>query len=79
MGVGTVKGSPEAALQKKWLTERYHAPSDDLNQPVDFSAAGKFEDVVMALALKVADAPQAPQWKADSFFVRFVPETASGK
>ena len=63
-------------LKKKWLTERYHAPSDDLNQPVDLAAAGKFEDVMMALALKVADAAAPPQWKSDSFFVRFV---SSGK
>ena len=33
--VGFVKGSPEEQLSKKWLGERYHAPSDDLNQPVD--------------------------------------------
>ncbi len=72
MSVGAVNGSPEAALKKKWLTERYHAPSDDLNQPVDLAAAGKFEDVMMALALKVADAAAPPQWKSDSFFVRFV-------
>jgi hypothetical protein len=78
MSVGVVKGSPEAAIQKKWLTERYHAPSDDLNQPVDLAAAGKFEDVMAALALKVADEPQPPQWKPDSFFRRFVkPERAS--
>jgi Zn-dependent M28 family amino/carboxypeptidase len=79
MGVGAVKGSPEAAVQKQWLTERYHAPSDDINQPVDLAAAGKFEDVMMALALKVADAPQSPKWNGDSFFVRFVPQTVSGK
>ncbi len=59
MSVGVVKGSPEAAIQKKWLTERYHAPSDDLNQPVDLAAAGKYEDVMMALALKVADTSPA--------------------
>jgi Zn-dependent M28 family amino/carboxypeptidase len=75
MGVGAVKDSPESVAQKKWLTERYHAPSDDLNQPVDLAAAGKFEDVMMALALKVANAPEPPQWKSDSFFVRFVPQT----
>jgi len=46
MSVGAVNGSPEAAIKKKWLTERYHAPSDDLNQPVDLAAAGKFEDVM---------------------------------
>ncbi len=44
MKVGFEKGSPEEAIEKKWLTERYHAPSDDLNQPVDLGAAAKFED-----------------------------------
>ncbi len=38
--VGFDKGSPEEQIAKKWLTERYHAPSDDLNQPVDKQAAG---------------------------------------
>jgi Zn-dependent M28 family amino/carboxypeptidase len=79
MGVGAVKGSPEAALQKQWLTERYHAPSDDINQPVDLATAGKFEAVMTALALKVANAPQPPQWNSDSFFVRFAPQASSGK
>jgi Zn-dependent M28 family amino/carboxypeptidase len=79
MSVGSVKGSPEAATQKKWLTERYHAPSDDVNQPVDLAAAGKYEDVMMALAFKVADAPQPPQWKSDSFFRRFVTPAAGGQ
>jgi Zn-dependent M28 family amino/carboxypeptidase len=77
MNVGAVKGSPEAALQKQWLTERYHAPSDDLNQPLDLAAAGQFEAVLTALALKVANAEKPPQWSSDSFFVRFAPKTAS--
>ena len=41
MSVGAAKGSPEAALKKTWLTERYHAPSDDLNQPVDLGRRRK--------------------------------------
>jgi Zn-dependent M28 family amino/carboxypeptidase len=72
MKVGFRPGSPQADLAKKWLTERYHAPSDDLNQPVDLSAAGKFEDIVEGLAVKVANDPQRAAWKADSFFRRFV-------
>jgi len=79
MSVGFVKGSPEAAIHKQWLTERYHAPSDDINQPVDLAAAGKYEDVMEALAMKVADAPQAPQWKSDSFFRRFLPQATAGQ
>jgi Zn-dependent M28 family amino/carboxypeptidase len=71
MKVGFEKGSPEEATEKKWLTERYHAPSDDLNQPVDLAAAGKFEDVVRDLTLDVANADGPPHWKSDSFFRRF--------
>ena len=65
MKVGFEKGSPEEAIEKKWLTDRYHAPSDDLNQPVDLAAAAKFEDLVRGLALDVADADQPPHWKED--------------
>jgi Zn-dependent M28 family amino/carboxypeptidase len=79
MKVGFTPGSPEAVTEKKWLTERYHAPSDDLDQPVDLTAAGKFEDIVQGLAIKVADNPQRPQWKSDSFFRRFTTESAAGQ
>ncbi len=78
MSVGVTKGSPEADIAKAWLTERYHAPSDDVNQPVDLAAAGKYEDVMLALALKVADSA-APQWKGDSFFRRFVPQGSASQ
>jgi Zn-dependent M28 family amino/carboxypeptidase len=79
MSVGFKPGSPEAAAHKKWLTERYHAPSDDVDQPVDLAAAGKFEDIVQDLAVKVADAPQRPQWESNSFFRRFVVVSDAGR
>jgi Zn-dependent M28 family amino/carboxypeptidase len=41
MKVGYEANTPEAAIAAKWIAERYHAPSDDLNQPIDLSAAGK--------------------------------------
>ncbi len=64
----------EAKVQEEWLKNRYHAPSDDLNQPVNKATAGKYEDVVSAFMLAVADAPQRPTWKPDSFFRRFATE-----
>jgi Zn-dependent M28 family amino/carboxypeptidase len=79
MSVGFKPGSPEAAAHKKWLTERYHAPSDDVDQPVDLAAAGKFEDIVQDLAVRVADAPQRPQWESNSFFRRFVVVSDAGR
>jgi Zn-dependent M28 family amino/carboxypeptidase len=75
MKVGYTKGSPEEATAMKWLHERYHAPSDDLNQTVDLEAAGKFETMVADIALRVADAAKPPAWNSDSFFERF----AAGK
>jgi len=79
MSVGFKPGTPEAAAHKKWLTERYHAPSDDVSQPVDLAAAGKFEDIVQALAVKVANDPQRPHWNNDSFFGRFVVVSGAGR
>ena len=58
-------------LYQDWLTHRYHAPSDDLDQPVVLPAAGKYEEIIQQLLVKVADDPQRPQWKADSFFRRY--------
>ena len=71
MKVGYEADSPEAEIARKWTAERYHAPSDDLNQPVDRSAAGKFVAVVRTLAVRIADRTDRPKWNAASFFKRF--------
>jgi hypothetical protein len=68
---GYLPGSPEEKLHKDWLKERYHAPSDDLNQPVDKTAAAQFNQIILNLAERVANATGRPQWKPDSFFRRF--------
>ncbi|HXB75203.1 MAG TPA: M28 family metallopeptidase [Candidatus Acidoferrales bacterium] len=71
MAFGYTVGSKEEAIAKQWLTDRYHAPSDDLNQPVDMKAAGQYNRLMMTLAEAVANNPARPKWKADSFFRRF--------
>jgi len=71
MKVGYEKGSPEEGIAKRWLTERYHAPSDDLQQPVDKQAAGKFDQFVAKLLERIADQEQRPAWKESSFFKRY--------
>ena len=70
-GFGNEKGSKEEAIENKWLAERYHAPSDDLNQPVDKAAAGKFNDLLEHLLIRVANADTKPAWKQTSFFKRY--------
>jgi peptidase M28-like protein len=64
-------GSPDEKTRLAWVRDRYHQPSDDLNQPVDFEAAAKFNRVIMALLRRVADDAARPTWNADSFFKRF--------
>ncbi len=71
MKVGYEPGSSEAEIARKWTAERYHAPSDDLNQPIDLGAAGKFVEVVRTLALRIADRPDRPHWLPNSFFKRY--------
>jgi Zn-dependent M28 family amino/carboxypeptidase len=69
--VGFDKGSPEERIAKDWLTQRYHAPSDDLAQPVDKRAAGQFNVLVARLLERVANRDDRPRWKDSSFFKRF--------
>src|SRR5580698_5199652 len=68
---GYEPGSPEETTAKNWLQNRYHAPSDDLNQPVDLAAAAKFNRILLDLGTKVANAKDRPRWNPDSFFRRF--------
>ena len=68
---GYVPGSPEEKIFKTWMTERYHAVSDDLNQPVDKEAAADFDRFVAKLLVHVANADRKPEWKKDSFFRRY--------
>jgi Zn-dependent M28 family amino/carboxypeptidase len=69
--VGFAPGSPEQKTFKDWLTHRYHAPSDDVNQPVDLQAAGLYEQFIYRLLADVANEDERPQWKAESFFRRY--------
>lgn len=64
-------GTQDEKTRLAWVRDRYHQPSDDLNQPVDLEAAAKFNRVIMALLRKVADDAARPSWNADSFFKRF--------
>jgi len=63
--------SPEAQTFKDWLTQRYHAPSDDTDQPVDVRSVALYEQIVRRLLVETANDSQRPQWKADSFFKRY--------
>jgi hypothetical protein len=69
--VGFIKGSPEHEILKRWRAERYHAPSDDLQQPMDFQSAADFNRAYLRIVQAVANRNERPQWNQDSFFRRF--------
>ena len=66
--VGFVPGSAEDRLLTDWQRERYHAPSDDLGQPMDGNTVGAFNDFTEALLRRIADTAAPPTWKPTSRF-----------
>src|SRR5438132_11510203 len=46
---GYDSGSDQETLVNAWFEQRYHAPSDDLKQPVDKQAAAKFNQLMATL------------------------------
>jgi Zn-dependent M28 family amino/carboxypeptidase len=69
--VGFELGTPEQKIFKEWLTNRYHAPSDDVNQPGDLPAAASYEEFTRRLLLDTANTTARPRWKPESFFRRY--------
>ena len=68
---GWAPGSAEEKIARDWATERYHGPADDAGQPVNFEGAARFNAIMGAPAIRVADAPRRPEWTTESFFRRF--------
>ena len=66
---GFAKDTPEFQIEHDWRANRYHAPSDDADQPgVLKEEAIKLHDYVSALAIDVANAPKRPTWLETSVF-----------
>ncbi|HXA37913.1 MAG TPA: M28 family peptidase [Phenylobacterium sp.] len=59
---GYVPGTEAERRYREWYQIRYHRPQDDLTQPMDFDAAGKFNRFFYKLAETVADADAKPTW-----------------
>jgi Zn-dependent M28 family amino/carboxypeptidase len=71
IGVGCKLDTPQQKAIDEWLHNRYHAPSDDTQQPVNLETAGKFEGLVWDLLAFTANDQKKPEWKPNSFFKRF--------
>jgi Peptidase family M28 len=66
--IGVAPGSPEAEIERLWQQDRYHGVSDDLNQPVDLTALGAYQDFATKLAARVANRAERPKWFDTSVF-----------
>ncbi|MGI9327959.1 MAG: M28 family metallopeptidase [Pseudomonadales bacterium] len=52
------------------FAKRYHRPSDDMNNSLDFDAAARFAELNTRIALMVANETQRPLWHHGDFFAR---------
>jgi hypothetical protein len=66
---GFAAATPEFQIEHDWRATRYHAPSDDLQQPgVLPEEAVKLDDYVAVLSEKIANADSRPHWLSESIF-----------
>lgn len=56
------------AAHRQWLRTRYHSPSDDLQQPIDWSAALLLAEFDYRLGLAAANRDERPKWNEGDFF-----------
>jgi Zn-dependent M28 family amino/carboxypeptidase len=55
-------------FNEQWIATRYHAPSDDMSQPMDLDASVEFMQVNFLVGYDVAQDPRRPTWKPGDFF-----------
>jgi hypothetical protein len=53
---------------ENWIATRYHAPSDDMDQPLDFDATVEFMKISFLIGDDLAEGQQKPSWNAGDFF-----------
>src|SRR5215831_12184192 len=53
---------------ENWIATRYHAPSDDMDQPLNFDATVEFMQVSFLVGYELAEERSRPSWKPGDFF-----------
>ncbi|HYM62377.1 MAG TPA: M28 family peptidase [Thermoanaerobaculia bacterium] len=56
------RGAAGRALALAWLRNRYHAPSDDMTQPLDCEEAARYARGIFLLAWAIANDDERPRW-----------------
>jgi len=68
VGGSATPGVDGERLGKDWGQTRYHTPKDDMNQPLDFSAAATHSQLSFLIGYHVAQAERRPSWNTGDFF-----------
>ena len=55
-------------FNEDWIATRYHSPSDDMSQPLDFDASIQFMQIDFLVGYDVAQDRDRPKWKPGDFF-----------
>ena len=66
-------------MQLDWESQRYHLPSDDMNQPLDFNATVKCTRVDLAVGYEIAQQTERPHWNPGDFFEKFAKPVSPGR
>jgi Zn-dependent M28 family amino/carboxypeptidase len=66
LSTGMADGGKDAWEQ--FLANRYHQPSDDLSQPISWTAAARFAELNFRLLRALANDPARVQWYQDDYF-----------
>jgi Zn-dependent M28 family amino/carboxypeptidase len=53
----------------RWVEEKYHSPSDDLLQPMNFEAAAQHASLILQFTVSLANGNSVPQWIGNSPFL----------
>ncbi|MBB5211827.1 M28 family metallopeptidase [Microbulbifer hydrolyticus] len=54
--------------QVEFLRTRYHRPSDEADEQINYTAARQFAEVNYAIAREITDADRKPRWNRGDFF-----------
>jgi Zn-dependent M28 family amino/carboxypeptidase len=68
--VGADTGNPRIDGEKilrEWLLTRYHHPSDDMTQEMDFEAGAQYARLEFLIGYLTANAAEPPRWNEGDF------------
>ena len=71
MGEGLQAKDPKVDGRKfleDWIETRYHAPSDDMDQPLNLDATLQYMQITFLIGYDVAQQRARPAWKPGDFF-----------